>query len=78
MIYSLLLVAGVVLGLAVGRWWVLVFALVVAVWVGFTSEVEVDSWFLGAVDGLIAGIAIAVGVALRRSPKDSPQHPPKP
>jgi hypothetical protein len=35
-------------------------------WVWFTAEVEVASWFLGLAYGAIAGAGIAAGVFLRR------------
>jgi hypothetical protein len=65
--YLILVVAGLILGLAVGRWWTLVAAAGIGVWVAFASEVdEVPPWFLGAAYGALAASAIAVGIAVRK------------
>jgi hypothetical protein len=61
-----LIVIGVVVGLAVGRWWVLLAAVALGVWIGLVSEVdEVAPWFLGLGYGVLAGAGIVVGVLVR-------------
>jgi hypothetical protein len=53
-------------GLVIGRWWALLAALGVAVWVIVVSEVEVSRWFLGPAYGAVTAAAVAAGVLLRR------------
>jgi uncharacterized membrane protein YccC len=66
-LYLILVVAGLILGLAVGRWWTLVAAAGIGVWVAVASEVdEVPPWFLGAAYAVLAASAIAVGIVLRK------------
>jgi drug/metabolite transporter (DMT)-like permease len=62
-----LLAAGFIVGLALGRWWALIGAVVVGIAVGFTSEVEVSPVVLGVGYCLVSAFAIALGVALRRT-----------
>jgi hypothetical protein len=57
---------GLVLGLVIGRWWALLGAVGVAVWLAVVSEVEVSRWFLAAAYGVAAAVSIAAGVLLRR------------
>ena len=52
-------------GFATGRWWSLLAAAGIGVWVGVVEEVEVPGWFLGAGYALAAGMGIAAGVGLR-------------
>ena len=67
MLYLILVVAGLFLGLAVGRWWTLVAAVGIGVWVAVASEVdEVPPWFLGAAYAVLAASAIAVGIVVRK------------
>jgi hypothetical protein len=66
-VVPVLLAAGFVVGLALGRWWALIGAVVVGIGVGFTSEVEVSPIVLGVGFGLVSAFAIALGVALRRT-----------
>jgi len=61
-----LVVVGFVVGIALGRWWVLLAALALGLWAGTTEEVEVPGWLIGAYIGLPAGIGIASGVVTRR------------
>lgn len=64
MLYLILVVAGLFLGLAVGRWWTLVAAVGIGVWVAVASEVdEVPPWFLGAAYAVLAASAIASGLS---------------
>jgi hypothetical protein len=63
---------GLIVGLLVGRWWALVCALGVFLWVGVGFEVDVPSiWVLALIYAGIAAAGIAAGVlgraALRRS-----------
>lgn len=66
MLLPVLVAAGLVLGLVIGRWWALLGAVGVAVWMTVVSEVEVSRWFLAAAYGVIAAASIAAGVLLRR------------
>jgi hypothetical protein len=66
-VVSVLLAAGFIVGLALGRWWALIGAVVVGIVVVFTSEVEVSPIVLGVGYGLVSALAIAMGVALRRT-----------
>jgi hypothetical protein len=61
-----LLAGGVIVGLAVGRWWALSVAAAVGIWIGFTTKVEVGGLFLGTMYGLLAAAGITLGVLLRR------------
>jgi len=65
--YLILVVGGLILGLAVGRWWTLVAAAGIGIWVATVSEVdEVPPWFLGAAYAALAAFAIAVGIVVRK------------
>lgn len=65
--YLILVVGGLILGLAVGRWWTLVAAVGIGTWIAVVSEVdEVPPWFLGAAYAVLAASAIAVGVVVRK------------
>jgi hypothetical protein len=65
-LYLIPVVAGLILGLAVGRWWTLLAAAGIGVWVAVVSEVdEVPPWFLGAAYAAVAAVAIAVGSVIR-------------
>jgi hypothetical protein len=66
-VVPVLLAAGFVVGLALGRWWALIGAVVVGIGVGFTSEVEVSPIVLAVGFGLVSAFVIALGVALRRT-----------
>jgi len=59
-----LLALGFAAGLLTGRWWSLLLAVALGVWVGTTTEVEIDHTFLGVAYGLVAAIGIAFGVLL--------------
>jgi hypothetical protein len=55
------------LELVIGRWWALVGALGLALWVFLTwDDLEVPRSFLAAAYGAIAAVGIAAGVLLRR------------
>jgi drug/metabolite transporter (DMT)-like permease len=66
-VVPVLLAAGFIVGLALGRWSALIGAVVVGIAVGVTSEVEVSPIVLGVGYGLVSAFAIAMGVALRRT-----------
>jgi hypothetical protein len=58
--------AGFALGFIVGRWWALLPAPAIGLWVGMTEEVEVPGFLIGLYIGLPAGLGILSGVATRR------------
>jgi hypothetical protein len=60
------LVGGFFLGLVLGRWWALLASAGLGLWVASTSEVEVSASYLGLVYAVISGLAIVLGIALRR------------
>jgi hypothetical protein len=66
-VVELVLIAfGVIVGLAVGRWWALLAAVALGAWIGLVSEVdEVAPWFLGLGYGVLAGAGIVAGVLVR-------------
>jgi hypothetical protein len=65
-LYPLIVLVGLVLGLIVGRWWILAAAVGIGAYITVMSEVdEVPPWFLGAAYAALAGAGIAVGVAVR-------------
>lgn len=66
MLPLVLIVAGFVLGIAIGRWWALLAALAFGLWAGTTEEVEVSGWVIGVGYGGPAGVGIAAGVGFRR------------
>jgi hypothetical protein len=62
-----LVTAGLLLGVLVGRWWILPAAAPVGVWIALTAEIEaVPGWYLGLVYAGLSGLGIASGVLLRR------------
>ena len=76
-----LIVAGLVLGALVGRWWVLAIAVAIGAYIGLTEEVEVSGWVLGVGYGVTAGLGIAIGILIRRGfrgPKRPPRSSPRP
>jgi hypothetical protein len=65
--YLIVVVAGLVLGLVVGRWCTLLAATAVGVWIAVVTGVdEVPPWFLGAIYAMLASCGIAVGVLVRK------------
>jgi MFS superfamily sulfate permease-like transporter len=66
-VWTLIPVAGFVLGLATARWWVVAVAVPFGAWVLATNELEanIGAWVALVTSTLLAG-AIACGVALRR------------
>jgi hypothetical protein len=53
-------------GVVVGRWWALLAAVALGLWIASVVEVEVPAWFIGGGYGLISALGIAFGVMLRR------------
>jgi hypothetical protein len=66
-IVPVLIAAGFILGLLVGRWWTLAAAIGFGVWVAMVSEVEVPGWFLGLWYCAIGCAGIVSGIAIRRA-----------
>jgi hypothetical protein len=62
-VVPILLAGGFAVGLALGRW-ALLLAVGVGLWIGISEEVEVPGWFLGAAYGLLG--VLGVGVLVRR------------
>jgi hypothetical protein len=62
---AVLIGAGFVLGIVLGRWWALLASLGLGAWIGVTSELDVH-WWLGAVYAAYSGLGIAAGVLFRR------------
>jgi hypothetical protein len=61
------LLAGLVIGLLAGRWWIVVAPVAFGVWVVTATEVdEVPPWFLGLAYALAGVIGALVGVSVRR------------
>ena len=67
MIAIVFLVLGLVIGLAVGRWWAVALAIGPALWVGVGAEVDIPDWAIGALYGAITAAGIAAGVFLRNT-----------
>lgn len=62
-IFAVVFGIGVVVGLLVGRWWALLAALGVFLWIGTSTEVESPSpWALALVYAGITSAGIAAGV----------------
>jgi hypothetical protein len=66
MLVGVLVGAGFVLGLIVGRWWALIAAAVVGVLAAVFEEIELEGWFLGLVSAVLAAIGISIGILTRR------------
>jgi hypothetical protein len=66
LIYALLIVAGLMLGAMVGRWWAVLAAVVLGVWIALNSPLDLPGWFVGSIYGGAAAAGIAGGVALRK------------
>lgn len=65
--YLIVVAAGFILGLVVGRWWTLSAAAAIGVWIALVTGVdEVPPWFLGTAYATLAAFAIAVGVSVRK------------
>jgi hypothetical protein len=59
---------GLVIGVAIGRWWSLALAVGPALWVGIGADVDVPDWVLGLLYFAITAAGIAAGVAARHAP----------
>lgn len=62
----ILLLGGALLGALIGRWWALLAAVGLGVWVALTSVVEVSPLYLGVVYAGLSAVGIALGIAVRR------------
>jgi hypothetical protein len=63
-----LVLIGAAWGFLVGRWWAVVAAAPVALWISQVSEVdEVPPWFLGLAYAVVSVLGIAAGVATRHA-----------
>jgi hypothetical protein len=68
MIEAVSIASGFFAGFAVGRWWILLAAAPLGMWVGFTTDVdEASPVVLGVGYAVLAAIGIAAGFAVRRS-----------
>jgi hypothetical protein len=65
-LYLALVGGGFVLGLVVGRWWLLVLPAGLGLWVGLTEEIEIPGWFLGAAYAALSAAGVGLGVLARR------------
>lgn len=63
----MLIGAGFILGVLVGRWWALAPAVGFGVWIAIVSEVQVPGWFLGLMYGVIGCASIGTGIVVRRA-----------
>jgi hypothetical protein len=66
MLPVVLISAGFVVGVAVGRWWVLLVSVAFGIWIGTTEEVEVSGWVIGVGYGGLSAIGTALGLLVRR------------
>jgi hypothetical protein len=67
MVFAAVLLGGLVVGLLVGRWWIVFAPLAFGVWVAATTDVdEVPPWFLGLTYALAGVMGGLVGVFVRR------------
>ena len=66
MLPLILIAAGSVLGVAVGRWWALLASVAFGIWIGATEEVEVSGWVIGVGYGGLTAIGTAFGLLVRR------------
>ena len=62
-----IVLVGFCIGVLVGRWWALVAAIAVGVWIASTSDVdEVSPAFLGTAYAVLSAVGIGVGILIRR------------
>ena len=67
LVVLVLVPAGFVVGSLVGRWWALLAAVAVGVWVALSAEIEaVPGWYVGLVYSGFAAAGISAGVLVRR------------
>jgi hypothetical protein len=55
-----------VVGVVLGRWWTLVAAAGLGVWIARSAELEVPGWYLGLWYAALSAVGIALGVLVRR------------
>jgi hypothetical protein len=60
-----LVAGGLTVGLLVGRWWALITALAVWLFVALTGDFHGPAWAVGIGMALLAALGIAVGVIIR-------------
>lgn len=65
--YLVALAAGFALGLATGRWWVMIAAAFPAGWIAGVQEVDAPGWVLPVAFGTMTVLGIAAGVATRKA-----------
>ena len=63
----MLIGAGFIVGVLVGRWWALAPALGFAVWIAIASGLEVPGWFLGLMCRRYRVRDIATGIVVHRA-----------
>ena len=66
MLVGVLVGAGFLLGLIVGRWWALGAAAAVGIFAAVFEEIEVEGWFLGLLYAVLAAVGISIGILTRR------------
>jgi hypothetical protein len=67
-IIPVLVGAGFIVGVFVGRWWALAPAVGFGVWIAVVSEVDaVPGWLLGLWYGVVGCISIGAGILVRRA-----------
>jgi hypothetical protein len=59
-------IVGVLIGVAVGRWWALVPPVLLGAWIGFTADTELPSWWEGLGVALGGALGAALGVYVRK------------
>lgn len=66
MIWIVVFALGALIGFVIGRWWALVAALALAVYVALESQVdEVSPGLLASIYGVIAAAGISAGIVIR-------------
>jgi hypothetical protein len=59
-------IAGLIAGFAIGRWWALGLGAVIFLWFGLQEDAPLSPWFFGLMYGGMAMAAITAGVIVRR------------
>jgi hypothetical protein len=63
---TVLVAAGFLIGMVVGRWWALLVAAGAGVWVALIDETVLDGWFVGGLWASFAAVGICAGILARR------------
>ena len=67
MAWLVLMLIAAAWGFLIGRWWALIGAIPVGLWIAVVSEVdEVPPWFLGLAFAFVALLGIGAGVIARQ------------